>query len=78
MRLPARLAKLEAGCRDRRVIVMWQHYWESEQEAKARWLRDHPGENLKGAELTLFIIRWAEPEPEVEASPRDRMAFGSH
>ena len=77
MRLPARLTKLEADTLERRVIVMWQHYWESEQEAKARWLRDHPGENLEGAGLTVLIMRWGKPEPEI-GLPTGRMVVGSH
>ena len=71
MRLPVRLAKLEADTHERRVIVMWQQYWESEQEAKARWLRDHPGEDLEGAGIRAFIIRWGVPEPEPEIGVAD-------
>ena len=78
MRLLTRLARLEADSRDRRVIVMWQHCWGLEQKAKARWLHDHPSEKLDGVGLAVFIIRWAEPEPEISPSPTDGMALGSH
>jgi hypothetical protein len=64
MRLTARLAKLEADSRDRRVIVIWRHYTETDEQAKARWLAEHPGEDLAGAGLKVTIIGWADRDPE--------------
>ena len=64
MRLPARLAKLEAVHRNNRVVVMFQHETETGEEAKARWRAQHPGEDLEGAGLTVIIMRWCNPQPE--------------
>jgi len=69
MRLPARLARLEADGRERRVILMWRHHTETNEQAKARWLREHPGEDLEGPGLKAIIVGWAAPAPVTGAPP---------
>ena len=63
MSLPARLARLEAEHRDNRAVVMWRHHTETDEQA--RWLAEHPGEDLEGAGLKVIIIGWSEPEPDI-------------
>jgi len=65
VRLPARLAKLEAERRDGRVIVLWRHHTETDEQAKARWRTEHQGEDLESAGLKVTIIGWADPEPDM-------------
>jgi hypothetical protein len=67
MRLPVRLTRLEAAHRDNRIVVMWRYHTETDEQAKARWLAEHPGEDLEGAGLKVIIIRWADSEPGIEA-----------
>jgi hypothetical protein len=67
VRLPARLAKLEAAHRDSRVVVMWRHQSETDEQAKARWLLEHPGQDLEGAGLTVMIVGWGDQEREIGA-----------
>ena len=63
MRLPVRLAKLEAVYRKDRVVVIFRHETETVEEAKARWQAQHPGEDLEGTGLTVIILQWGNPQP---------------
>jgi hypothetical protein len=48
------------------MVVMWRHHSETDEAAKARWLADHPGEDLESVGLKVTIIRWADPEPDMD------------
>ena len=65
VRLPARVTKLEADSREQQVIVLWRHYTETDEQAKARWRTEHPGQDLESAGLSVTIIGWAAPEPDM-------------
>jgi len=48
---------------------MWRHHTETNEQAKARWLREHPGEDLEGPGLKAIIVGWAAPAPVTGAPP---------
>jgi hypothetical protein len=48
-----------------RCIVMWRHRTETDEQAKARWCAEHPGEDPDRTDTRVIIIGWADPQPEV-------------
>ena len=44
------------------VIVMWRHHAETNDQAKARWQEDHPGENPDRADTRVIIVQWSDPQ----------------
>ena len=76
MSISSRLANLENDARaDRGVIVMWRHHWESDDQARSRWLAEHPGRSLDESTTRVIIIRWA-GEQKYELPRVCRRLFG--
>jgi hypothetical protein len=68
VRLPARVAKLEAVNRNSRVVIMWRHHRETDEQAKARWRAEHPGQELEGGGITVIIVGWGDPRGHCRVS----------
>jgi hypothetical protein len=54
------------GCLEKgtqiRCVVLWAHHTETDEQAKARWTAEHPGEDLDRIGQMVTVIRWAAPQ----------------
>jgi hypothetical protein len=66
MRLPARLAKLEAASRSSRFVIMFRRHDETDEQVTARWRAEHPGEDPDAAGVGVIIVTWVGGAPCVE------------
>jgi hypothetical protein len=58
MNIKNRLEKLEAANGNAAVIV-WRNHGETDEQAWARWLAEHPDQDPKNASNRL-VVGWAE------------------
>jgi hypothetical protein len=58
--LRARIEKLESRTRPG-MVIMWKHHSETDEEAKARWKRENPGQDPEAAGIQVMLVRWADP-----------------
>lgn len=59
--LERRVEKLE-GDGEKRLLVMWRHHTETDEQAEERWLSERPGETLKESDDRVIIIQWLDPQ----------------
>jgi hypothetical protein len=63
MSIENRIAKLETAHRDSRVVIMWRHHAETDEQTKTRWCAKHPGEDPDRDDTRVIIIGWADSQP---------------
>ena len=59
MNIKSRLEKLEAA-NGNAVVIVWRNHGEKDEQARDRWLAEHPGQDLESAGTRVVIVGWAE------------------
>ncbi len=87
MSVSSRIAKLEQDVYGNgKVVIIWRNQGETSEQARNRWIADHPGENLDAAALQIIIVGWMDADPDAPAeaaklrrgAPASRIAFPGH